>query len=129
MSLKVANDDITHILELKKAVENYIEERNWEAYQHPKELAVTLAIEVAELMELFQWDERKPVNEIASDEKKVAEMREEIADIMIYLLSFCNQMEIDLSSSVMDKIKKIKKKYPVDKVISEGVYRKDGLDK
>jgi len=50
-----------------------------------------------------------------------------VADVAIYLLSFCNTSEIDLSSAVLEKIKKIKKKYPKEKVLNEEVYKKDGL--
>ena len=109
------NDNKTKIGDLKRVVESFVDERDWKQFHSPKNLAMALSVEVSELMELFQWldlDEAK-------EAMKAGEVREdaldEVADILIYLLAFCNSNNIDISDALMKKMKKNNEKYPVDK--------------
>ena len=104
-------DKITVINELKRKVEQFIKDRNWEQYHSPKNLSMSIAIEAAELMERFQWLEGVNSYNISKKEKQAIE--EEVADIAIYLLDFCNILGIDLSSSIAAKLKRNGKKYPI----------------
>lgn len=83
---------------------------------------MSIAIEAAELMEMFQWLTIEESREILKDKKKMENIRDEIADIAVYILDFCNLFGIDLSTAVMRKLKKNAKKYPISK--AKGVAKK-----
>lgn len=89
--------------ELTRLVTEFRDEREWEQFHTPKNLAVSLSIESAELLELFQWND-----EIDDKDKLV----EEMADIFIYLLLLAERTDVNLYKSVKEKIKKNEKKYP-----------------
>jgi NTP pyrophosphatase (non-canonical NTP hydrolase) len=84
-------------------------ERNWEQYNTPKNIAVSVSIEAAELLEHFQWIENNPPT---SAEKQA--IAYEIADVAIYLSYLCNDLGIDLDHSVTEKIALNKLKYPLE---------------
>ena len=127
MSLDNPDDSGTNISELKEQVDEYIEEREWKKYHNPKDLSFSMVIELAELMEIFQWEDQESIDKMLDDEEELEKIKDEVADVAIYLLSFCNTADIDLSSTVLNKIEKIKKKYPKEKVLDEEVYKKDDL--
>jgi dCTP diphosphatase len=103
----VADREVT-IEELKKAVAGFVRERNWGKFHTPKNLSMSIAIEAAELMEHFQWtDGSKKKNR-----EEIREITEEIADIAAYLVSLCNELDIDLSDAFLKKMEKNDKKYP-----------------
>ena len=91
------SDNKTTIDELRLIVESFVDERDWKQFHSPKNLAMSLAVEVAELMELFQWLSLDQAQELM----KAGDIREnaidEIADIVIYTLAFCNKNNIDIS--------------------------------
>jgi len=120
-------DDIMPIKELKDRIRDFINERNWNKYHHPKELAISIAIEVAELLEIFQWDEKKDIKSIKNDKEIMDRIKEEIADVMMYILSLSNQLDIDLSRTILMKLDEIQRKYDKDTVLKTGAYRKDKL--
>jgi len=99
------NDKIATIQNLKDLVETFRKERNWGKHHSSKNLAVSIAIEAAELMEHFQWDDYKDENE--------EKLSSELADIVIYCLYFAVSNKIDIAKAVEKKIAKISKKYPV----------------
>lgn len=107
-------DSKTTVAELRKTVRRFIRERDWLKFHSPKNICMSIAIEAAELMEHFQWTfASKP-------EKKHLEQRlkieEEIADIAVYVLDFCEVMKIDLSSAIQRKMILNRKKYPAAQV-------------
>ena len=109
------SDKATIIEELQTLIESFVDERDWKQFHSPKNLSMSISIEAAELMELFQWlslDEAKEV-------MKEGELREnaidEIADVMIYALAFCQRNNIDVSYAIKQKMEKNMKKYPVEK--------------
>ena len=95
-------------------VARFVAERDWQQFHDPKNLSASIAIEAAELMEHFQWLRSDELDEIANETAAVAEIREEVADIFAYLLSFASRMNIDLSSALADKMAKNALKYPAD---------------
>lgn len=108
------SDSKTTVAELRKTVRRFIRERDWLKFHSPKNICMSIAIEAAELMEHFQWTfSSKP-------EKKHLEQRlkieEEIADIAVYVLDFCEVMKIDLSSAIQRKMILNRKKYPAAQV-------------
>jgi len=100
--------DIENIV---KRLTKFAEGRDWGQYHSPKNLAISLAVEAGELLEVFQWlPENPPYGEAVH--KKASE---EIADILIYAIMFSRKMDIDIEKAVLEKIELNKKKYPVDK--------------
>jgi len=109
------NDSETTVSALKKVMDDFISARDWHQFHDAKNLSASIAIEAAELMEHFQWVHSDAVAAIKDDSKQMADIREEVADILAYLLSFANSMGIDLSTAMADKLVKNGEKYPVDR--------------
>lgn len=116
------NDHVTTVAALRKLMADFVAERDWHPFHDPKNLAASIAIETAELMEHFQWLRSDQLESVREDAKQMAEIREEAADILAYLLSFANAMEIDLSAALADKMKKNARKYPADEF--RGAFRR-----
>ncbi len=109
------HDTTTTITDLKNLVEDFVAERNWEPFHDPKNLSASIAIEAAELMEHFQWVRSEDLKSIPDDEVAMEQIREELADIMAYTLSFATAMDIDVSTALAEKMKKNAVKYPAGK--------------
>ena len=105
-------DKSTTIRELRNLVAEFIRERDWEQFHDPKNLAMSIAIEAAELMEHFQWDRNEQIPAILEDPGHRREIEEELADVVCYCLSLANNLEIDLSEAVERKVLKNAEKYP-----------------
>jgi NTP pyrophosphatase (non-canonical NTP hydrolase) len=99
--------------ELRSNVQKFISERNWDRYHTPKNLAMSIAIEAAELMEHFQWLTDTQSIEILQDDDACAQVVDELADIMIYCLSLVNKIDIDISAAILDKLNRNKDRYPI----------------
>lgn len=97
-------DTTATIQNLKDLTEEFRKERNWGKHHSSKNLAISIAIEAAELLEHFQWDDYKEENNV--------DPKGELADIIIYCLFFAVSNKIDISEAVEEKIKLISKKYP-----------------
>ncbi|MGD2108187.1 MAG: nucleotide pyrophosphohydrolase [Phycisphaerae bacterium] len=109
------NDATTTVEELAKLMGEFVAEREWEPFHDAKNLSTSIAIEAAELMEHFQWLRTDELLAVKDDPKAMQEIREEVADIMAYLVSFAGTMGIDISSALEDKMKKNAVKYPVER--------------
>jgi dCTP diphosphatase len=107
-------DAETTVAELRSLVREFVEARDWGQFHAPKNLAMSLAIEAAELMEHFQWISPDKSREIAADSAQLAEVSEELADVLCYALAMANQMNIDISTAIQSKMIKNEKKYPAD---------------
>ena len=104
--------------DLSEIVDKLLEfrrEREWEQFHHPKEVATALGIEVSELQEHFLWRENESPTEIQADSERYQGMKEEIADIAIYLAYLCHDLDIDLSQAIKEKMRINNEKYPKDK--------------
>ena len=108
------SDTRTTIEELKNKVQEFVRERDWERFHSPKNLSMSLAIEAAELMESFQWLTTEESKIFHLDQSRKRKIREEVADIALYLLDLCNILKIDLSEAVVEKLLVNSRKYPVD---------------
>ena len=95
---------------LEKDIYEFLEHRGWENLR-PSDLAKSLSIETAELLELFQWS-NESLSEVKQDEDKLAEVRKEIADIFIYAYELTILLELDTERVIYDKLEKISEKYP-----------------
>ncbi|MBT4511344.1 MAG: nucleotide pyrophosphohydrolase [Chloroflexi bacterium] len=116
------SDESTTIIDLKNTVRAFIDERDWSKYHNPKDIAISIAIEAAELMEHFQWTDETEVEKIGKDPVKMAEIEQELADVVIYCFSFASAVDIDIARAVINKIEKNKAKYPAEQV--RGNYKK-----
>ncbi len=106
------SDDRTTLAELRADIRRFVDERDWSQFHTPKNLSMSIAIEAAELMEHFQWLDSSGTRP-GGDE--LARIREELADVMCYALSFANALEIDVAAAVRDKLIKNAAKYPADR--------------
>ncbi len=99
-------DEKSDLEELSEIVKEFRDKRDWKKYHNPKDLSLSISIESSELLELFQWKEEDE----AVDKDR---LKEEMADILIYLLSLSEVTDIDLFEAVKEKVEKNKEKYPV----------------
>lgn len=102
------SDKFVTVEELRDLVAAFVEARHWNQFHSPKNLSMSIAIEAAELMELFQWTDD-------TADVPVEQLREELADVVIYCLSLANATGIDLATAVRDKVKANTRKYPVER--------------
>ena len=93
-------------------IKKFVNERNWEKYHTPKNLAISISIEANELLEHFQWNDPS-FKEIKSNEEKFREISHEIADVFIYLLMFSYNLGVDVKRIIMEKLEMNRKKYPL----------------
>jgi dCTP diphosphatase len=117
-------DQTTTVADLREAVDAFVDARDWHPFHNAKDLAVSIAIEAAELLEEFQWHDAAQVAEASADPDARERVRQELADVLIYCLSLSNALAIDLSDAVRDKLVLSGWKYPVEEY--RGRYRKPG---
>jgi len=112
LNKEVSVDQETTVLELKKKVRQFVEERDWQQFHTGKNLSMSIAIEAAELMEHFQWEDIKSAEGLPEDLS--LKVQQELADIVIYALDFCNSFGLDLSEAIEAKLRHNAEKYPVE---------------
>lgn len=95
--------------ETHQLVSSFRKQRDWDQFHNPKDLAISISLEAAELLELFQWS--------ATDcevPKKRSEMLEELADILIYCIHLADRLDADIPTIIQQKMEKNARKYPVE---------------
>jgi NTP pyrophosphatase (non-canonical NTP hydrolase) len=107
-------DAATTLAELKEIVRRFVEERAWQPFHAPKNLAMGLAIEAAELMEHFLWIDGPASREVVNDPGKRVAVADELADVFCHLLNLSMALDIDLSDALRAKMVKNAVKYPAD---------------
>jgi dCTP diphosphatase len=108
------SDSDTPVARLRELVEDFVARRDWHRFHTPKNLAMSLAIEAAELMEHFQWLTAEQSRAVTAQPEKLAEVAEELADVLCYALAMTNELGIDLSSTIRAKLAKNEQKYPAE---------------
>ena len=107
---------MNHIFnEINNSLEEFAAEREWSHYHTPLNLAVALNVEASELLEHFQWRENESSEEVMKNEHLMGGIKEEIADVLIYLTRLASILQIDLEDAVREKFILNEKKYPVAK--------------
>ncbi|MBX8783630.1 nucleotide pyrophosphohydrolase [Ochrobactrum sp. GRS2] len=107
------------IVKLKK----FVDDREWDQFHNPKDLSISISIEVNELLEIFQWkSENTPINQ-----NDIEKIKNEVADIYIYLLLLCEKLNIDLEKETANKISRNEKRFPIEK--SLGIAKTTDMDK
>lgn len=109
------SDQKTTIADLKELIIKFRDERNWQQFHTPRALAMSIVLEASELLEHFQWDTADFSREsLLKNEEKLSEMKKELADIVVYALTFAHTLDIDVSEAVKTKMEHNAKKYPVE---------------
>lgn len=108
------SDSTTTIADLKELVEKFVDQRDWHQFHAPKNLAMSLAIEAAELMEHFQWISTEESRRLADNPARLVEIGEELADVLCYALAMANELGLDLATTIRGKMAKNAEKYPAD---------------
>lgn len=108
--------------ELCKKVQAFVDERNWQKYQNPKDLALSAMIELGELLEHVQWKTDEEILEYLKTHKE--DVSDELADVFVYLIEFANATGIDAGEAVETKLKKNAIKYPVSEFFGKHTNKK-----
>ena len=109
----MSDADVT-VAQLRDLVEEFVARRDWHQFHTPKNLAMSMAIEAAELMEHFQWLTAEQSRAVVGEAEKLGEVGDELADVLCYALALANELGIDLSTAVRRKMAKNEQKYPAD---------------
>lgn len=108
-------DSSATIAELKIAVKKFCDDRDWDQFHPPKDLAIGVSTEAAELLDLFRFKTEKQIAAMLSESKKREAIAEELADTLYFILRFAQMNGFDLSDELIKKLKKNDEKYPVGK--------------
>lgn len=100
--------------DLIQKLRDFVRERDWEQFHSPKNLAMALSVEVAEVVEMFQWMTEEQSRNLSPE--KLSELKEEIGDVMIYLTNLADKFGINPVEAANEKIEINNRKYPADKV-------------
>jgi NTP pyrophosphatase (non-canonical NTP hydrolase) len=104
------DEEVSGVDHLIQKLIEFRDQRNWKQFHNPKDLAISLVLEAGELLEIFQWKSSEQAVREKSDD-----IKEEMADVLMYLLLLANELGIDLEQAVIDKIAKNVEKYPENK--------------
>jgi NTP pyrophosphatase (non-canonical NTP hydrolase) len=100
--------------QLRALVRAFVDERDWDQFHTPKNLASALTVEAAELLEHFQWLQHGRTDELG--EAKLQEVRHEMADVLVYLVRLADKLDVDLLAAVQEKMVLNRAKYPAELV-------------
>jgi dCTP diphosphatase len=108
------------IEKIKIKLRDFSKERDWQQFHSPKNLVMALSVEVAELVEIFQWSNDGGTKTIKNPKRR-NDIEEEIADVFNYLVKLVDLLDMDLEKASLDKIVKNAKKYPIEKARGEPI--------
>ena len=108
-------DNKTNIEELKNIVKKFCDDRDWEQFHNPKDLAIGLSTEANELLSLFRFKNNEEMKAMFDNSKKREDIEDETADVFFFLLRFAQMYGIDLDEALRKKIAKNNEKYNVEK--------------
>jgi NTP pyrophosphatase (non-canonical NTP hydrolase) len=110
-ALGTVNQDV--LLELRNVLRQFAADRDWDKFHSPKNLAIALSVEAAELLEHFQWLSDTESADLPAVTR--IRVREELADVLLYLVRLADKLDVDLANAAVDKIQINAAKYPVEK--------------
>lgn len=117
-------DETTTVADLKAAVRKFCEDRDWDQYHNAKDLAIGVATEAAELLDLFRFKSIEEIEDMFREPKAREDITDEMADVLFFLLRMAQRYDVDLSIALNGKMKKNEKKYPVE--LAKGSSKKYG---
>jgi dCTP diphosphatase len=98
---------------IQQKIRTFRDERDWMQFHNPKNLAISISIEAAELLEHFQWKSYEESEKHASE--ATGQLADEVADVAVYLIELCDNLGIDLEAAIHAKLTKNAAKYPATK--------------
>jgi NTP pyrophosphatase (non-canonical NTP hydrolase) len=116
------SDSITTMAQIKEKVRDFCRDREWDKYDHGKDLAIGIVTEASELLEHFRFKSEAEVQAMMNDVKQRAMISDEMADVMFFLLRLSEKYAFDITGALASKIKTNADRYPVD--IARGSNRK-----
>ncbi len=111
---------------LRRRIREFAQARAWERYHTPKNLVMALSVETAELLEPFQWLTAEQSRHLSAEQHEA--VRQEIADVLIYLTRLADVLEIDLLDAAADKLAINARKYPIDRAHGNALKYSDFSD-
>lgn len=102
------------IKQIQKKLQEFSAKRNWDQFHSPKNLAMALSVEVAELVEIFQWLDNEQSLAHNLDSSTLKNLKEELGDIMIYTIRLADKLNINLEKAIHEKIEINAQKYPIE---------------
>jgi len=121
--LEFPTDEATTVSTLRKAISRFVQERGWERFHNPKNLAESICIEASELLELFQWLTTAESKNLNKDPANIHLISSELADVLIYCFALANAVQVDVSSSVLSKLKESSRRYPASSYMGKAPSR------
>lgn len=106
-------DSVDPLVLLRDKLRRFATARDWDQFHSPKNLASALAVEAAELLEPFQWLTEEQSRHLTAAQSQA--VREEMADVLLYLIRLADKLDVDLATAASDKIVRNSAKYPVEK--------------
>lgn len=97
---------------LQQRLVDFAAARDWGPFHTPKNLAAALSVEAAELLEIFQWLTPEQAAAVMADPESAHRVRDEVADVLAYLLQFCAVLDVDLLAALAAKIDRNEKRFP-----------------
>jgi NTP pyrophosphatase (non-canonical NTP hydrolase) len=113
-STLIDGDEQTSVASLRRLVQEFVAQRDWEQFHSPKNLSMALAIEAAELMEHFQWITPEDSRQLRFNPERSTAVAEELSDVVCYAMALANAMNIDIAQALRAKMQKNAQKYPAD---------------
>jgi NTP pyrophosphatase (non-canonical NTP hydrolase) len=105
---------MNELTQLRDLVREFVDERDWDQFHTPKNLASALSVEAAELLEHFQWLHHGRKEELG--EARLVEVSHEMADVLVYLVRLADKLDVDLMAAVREKMVLNRAKYPAEQV-------------
>lgn len=102
------------IQRLREMLRQFAAERDWDQFHSPKNLAIALSVEAAELLEHFQWMSDDESANLTPE--RLTQVREELADVLLYLIRLADKLDVDLETAARDKLATNAEKYPAEGV-------------
>ncbi|MBI2667724.1 nucleotide pyrophosphohydrolase [Candidatus Woesearchaeota archaeon] len=109
-------DNKTNLQELKEKVKKFCEERDWDQFHNPKDLAIGIITESSELLEHFRFKSEEEIEKMFNSKEKRESISEELVDVLYFILRLAQKYNMDLTTEFNKKLEKNYKKYPIDKI-------------
>jgi dCTP diphosphatase len=108
------SEETLDLKRVKLALRSFADKRDWGKFHNPKNLVMALSVESSELVEIFQWLNEGESKTITDSNEKMEQVKDEIADILMYTIRLADVLNFDISESIKSKMEKNEIKYPVE---------------
>jgi NTP pyrophosphatase (non-canonical NTP hydrolase) len=109
------DDSATRVTELKRMVREFSKERDWDQFHQAKDLAIGIVTEASELLQLLRFKDSKEIDAIFRNQAASKKVRDELSDVIYFILQFASHYNIDVSKSLQEKLRDNAMKYPIEK--------------